>query len=145
VSRQLQFLQYGNSLYATNMSWVGAAEEEDYNIVNEICPELVKLDKLDDQEKVARGKMLKGELDQELYQSVVSVLQSKRDKLITKLEKDGYFGEDSPPQGDFETEAVRRISLKDKWAGLGGGTRVVVGVSVFVLTCALIELAAFIN
>lgn len=60
-------------------------------IVHSICPELVKLDKLDSDEEQLNKGLKARKISQDEYWQLLNVIQGKRDKLCIKLEKDGYF------------------------------------------------------
>jgi hypothetical protein len=67
------------------------------SISNKAVPELAKLDALDVQEAQLNKELNKRIITQEQFNSVTTVIKNKRDKLIKKLEKDGYF-----PKEDIE-------------------------------------------
>ena len=61
----------------------------------EICPELVKLDKEDEKEIKLQKQFKRGMISTEIYSNSYNAIQVKKERLFKKLEKDGYFSEDS--------------------------------------------------
>lgn len=61
-------------------------------VINRVCPELKQLDALDLSETKIRKKYTKGEIDENQRDNLLNVISTKRAKLITRLEKSGYFG-----------------------------------------------------
>jgi hypothetical protein len=60
--------------------------------IDQVCPELKQLDALDLNESKIRKKYTRGEIDETQRDNLINVISTKRAKLITRLEKAGYFG-----------------------------------------------------
>lgn len=132
MSRRQQYLQFGDTRYATNMSWVGSWDEDpkEKPIAHQICPELARLDKLDEQEAKATQQLRQRKISAEQFQSLVRVLGAKRETACKRLTKLGYFDAEGE---EFFEEA---IDIPQKvWfnSGLGPFGRIVSFVLVVVL------------
>lgn len=95
------------------------------SILNSICPESEKLNKLDEDEEKLKAELNKGTIDKEEFRRNVNVLNSKRDKLITKLEKAGYFDEEE----ENSSEPVPESPLDYQTATISLGTVLGAGIS----------------
>jgi hypothetical protein len=75
-------------------------------VISQVCPELKQLDALDLSEAMIRKKYTKGEIDENQRDNLLNVISTKRTKLITRLEKAGYFGSEVQAT---HTAAPRRL------------------------------------
>lgn len=75
------------------------------SIASKAVPELAKLDILDSQELSLTKELNRGLIDQNQYDNVLNVIKNKREKLIKKLEKDGYFSDCEEVEEDYFTES----------------------------------------
>ena len=84
-------------------------KQERENVLNDIYPELKKLDKLDEKESRLRRQHDQGLIDSEIYEKAREKLEKEREKLTEKLDKEGYFNENGDqefahiPKGDGYT------------------------------------------
>lgn len=80
------------------------ADNSPQNVAHEICPELAKLDKLDTQELKADRDLRRCVITEEEHNRLVRVIAGKKEKLIKKLEKDGYFDSDIDEELDYSDD-----------------------------------------
>ena len=75
------------------------------NIDYELFPDLAKLDKIDSQEAKVRKQFEQDKITTEQYYHLMSVIDERREKVVAKLEKQGYKWD--------EEEQEEEVVLKD--------------------------------
>lgn len=79
------------------------------NIQYEIYPDLAKLDQIDSQEIKVEKNFAQDKIDLDEYHRLMNALTVKREKVIKKLERDGYSFDDEP------TEECPDKSVQGTW------------------------------
>lgn len=78
----------------------------------ELFPDLAKLDKLDEQELKVRKQYEKGSISSKEFHRFMDILELKKEKVIVKLEKDGYsFDEDDDSQDSQDPDSSTGTGL----------------------------------
>jgi hypothetical protein len=118
------------------------------SIKYKINPELARLDKLDTQEAQLAKEYKKGAISDEEYYSALNSINVKRDKLINKLERDGYFSEEilenfnesCETMEDYEENEISYYSVGDS---IISGVIFLNSILKFVLKTAFFIIAGF--
>jgi hypothetical protein len=76
-----------------------------------ICPEQEKLNSLDDNEEELTKEFRKGLISKEEHTNLLNVIKTKRERLMKKLEKDGYFSEELEEEFDEQGENYSVVGL----------------------------------
>lgn len=109
---------------------LGYLDNQHGNINYELFPDLAKLDKIDEQEAKVRKQFEQDKITTEQYYHLMSVIDERREKVVAKLEKQGYKWDDEEEnreEGALEdsitfSEVIEVILniLGGLWEGIGG-------------------------